>query len=95
MAIEDNLDELYALFIANHILCMRMWGYLSSIASQAEGIQQETWIERQRKMSLESVDMWKLESHRDPEALRRRVKQQLDIAWKGITMGAPSDSQLQ
>lgn len=95
MAIEDNLDELYALFVTNYILCMRMWGYLSSIASQAEGIQANTWIERQRKMSLESADMWKLEGHRDPDALRKRIKQQLDIAWKGLTMGAPSGSPLQ
>ena len=35
MAIEDNLDQLYALYVANNILCMRMWGYVASIGAKA------------------------------------------------------------
>jgi hypothetical protein len=74
---------------------MRMWGYFSSIAATAEGINQATWIERQRKMSIESADLWKFEGHRDPEGLRRRIKQQLDVAWKGITLGAAPGTRTQ
>jgi hypothetical protein len=89
MAIEDNLDQLYALFIANNILCMRMWGYMTSVAAKTEGIDVQVYIEKHRKMSLESADIWKLEGHRNPERLRQMVKDQLNQSWNGMIMGPP------
>jgi hypothetical protein len=95
MAIEDNLDQLYALYVANHILCMRLWGYMADVAAKAEGIDVAAYIERHRKMSIESADMWKIEGHRNPERLREMIKQSINMSWKAIVSGAPSGSRLQ
>jgi hypothetical protein len=95
MAIEDNLDQLYALYIANNILCMRMWAYVASIGAKAEGFSERAWIERHRKMSLESADIWKLEGHRNPERLRQMIKEQLNQSWSGMVKGPPSGTPIQ
>jgi hypothetical protein len=95
MTIEDNLDQLYALYIANNILRMRMWSYVASIGAKAEGFTEDAWIEKQRKMSLESVDLWSLQGHRNPERLRAIVKEQLNHSWSGMIKGRSSGSPLQ
>jgi hypothetical protein len=95
MAIEDNLDQLYALYVANNILCMRMWGYVASIGAKAEGIAEPAFVERHRKMSLESVDLWKLQGHRNPERLRQMIKEQLNQSWSGMIAGPPSGTPIQ
>jgi hypothetical protein len=95
MAIEDNLDQLYALYVANNILCMRMWSYIASIGAKAEGFTEDAWVEKQRKMSLESVELWGLEGHRNPERFRAMVKEQLNRSWGGMIKGRSSDSPLQ
>ncbi|MGA3309836.1 MAG: hypothetical protein ABSD08_14650 [Xanthobacteraceae bacterium] len=95
MAIEDNLDQLYALYVANNILCMRMWGYVASIGAKAEGFSEQAWIEKHRKMSLESADLWKLEGHRNPNRLRQMIKEQLNQSWSAIIKGPPSGTPIQ
>jgi hypothetical protein len=95
MAIEDNLDHLYALYVANNILCMRMWSYVASLGAKAEGFSEEAWIERHRKMSLESARMWKMEGHRDPNKLHQMVEDQINRSWSGMVKGPPSGTPMQ
>jgi hypothetical protein len=95
MAIEDNLDQLYSLYIANTILCMRMWGYVAAAGAKAENSNESTFVEQHRKMSLESADLWKFEGHRNPEQLTQMVKDHLNVAWNGIIKGRPPESPLQ
>jgi hypothetical protein len=96
MAVNDaTVDQLYALFATNNILCMRMWAYMASIFAKTEGVDVEAYIERQRKMSIESADLWKIEGHQDPERIRQIIKAQLNNSWHGIILGATSGSQLQ
>jgi hypothetical protein len=93
--VDDTIDQCYALFVANNILCMRMWGYMSVVFAKAEGTDAKAYIEKHRKMSLQSADMWKLEGHRNPDKLRQMVRDQLNLSWDGITMGLPSGSRPQ
>jgi len=95
VAIEDNLDELYALYGTNTILCMRMWSYVATAGAKQEGVTETDFVERHRKMSIQSADLWKFEGHRNPEQLRQRIKNQLNDAWNGIIKGAPSGAHLQ
>jgi hypothetical protein len=95
MAIEDNLDELYALNVASVILCMRMWSYVTTAAAKAGGTTEREFIERQRKMSIESADLCNFVGHRDPDQLKQQVIAQINTAWNGIIMVGPSGSRLQ
>jgi hypothetical protein len=94
MAIEDNLDQLYALYATNTILCMRIWAYIAMIGAKTEAISVEAFIARHRKMSLESADLWTI-NHQNPEKLREIIKQQLNQAWDGMILGAPPGSRPQ
>lgn len=95
MAVEDNLDQLYALFIANSIMCSRMWAYLATVGATSEGIPESAFLERHIKMSAESVDLWDLEGHPDPERIRRMAKEAIKSALGGIIRGASGGSPLQ
>lgn len=87
---EPILDRLFAEALANRILCMRMWAYLA-----AESGNEARFVERQRQLSLERVDAWKLEGHRDPDALKRMAKAAINAAWDEVRRGFPSGSPLQ
>jgi hypothetical protein len=94
MAIEDNLDQLYALYLANAIMSARMWGYFASLASKAEGKTEDAFLDRQIQMCNESVDAWGLEGHRDPERVRQMAKDAIRSAFTGIIRGPSSESEL-
>ncbi len=75
MAIEDNLDELYALYLASNIVSMRMWGYLAHLAAKSEGISQAEFIDRQARMSIQSVDLWDLGQNPRAPGIKQRAKE--------------------
>jgi hypothetical protein len=87
---EPILDRLFAETLANRILCMRMWAYLA--VESGDGAR---FVERQRQLSLERVDSWQFEGHRDPEALKRMAKAAINAAWDEVGKGFPSGSPLQ
>ena len=74
MANEDNLDQLYALYIANNIMTARLWQYLASISAQHEGLSEIDFLRKHLKLSIESVDRFELRGHRSPEYLRNGQK---------------------
>lgn len=95
MAIEDNLDQLYALYIANNIMTARLWQYLAGVNAQMEGKTESAFLERQLKMSIESVDLWKLAGHRNPTRLRQMAKDALKSAFESGVKGAAADDRIQ
>ena len=95
MAIEDNLDELYALFIANSVMSARMWGYFSALAAQSEGISQTEFLDRQARMSVQSVDLWDLGQNTRAPKIKQRAKDAVKEAFRGIIQGAMPGSRAQ
>jgi hypothetical protein len=95
MAIEDNLDQLYAETIANRIVIMRLWNYFAEVAAKAEGDTKAKYMERQLKQCLEAVDMWHLHGHRNPDNLKRMAKAAITGAFQGIVEGRSAGSPLQ
>jgi hypothetical protein len=92
MSLNETIEQQRAMIIANAIMTTRMWGYLSGLAAMAENINPDAWIDRQRKMSLESADRWEVQNYPNPDALRDAVKQALNIMWGSIIRGAfPGD----
>ena len=87
---EPILDRLFAETLANRILCMRMWAYLA-----AESGDEAKFVERQRKLSLERVDSWQFDGHRDPEGLKQMAKAAINAAWDEVGRALPSGSPLQ
>ena len=95
MAIEDNLDQLYAETMANRIVIMRLWNYVAEVAAKADGITKAKYLERQIQQSLESVDMWDIRGHRNPNGLKSMIKGAISAAFKGIVEGRSAGSPLQ
>jgi len=86
---EDILDRLLAEMLANRILCMRMWGYLASATDD-----EVQFVERQRKLTLESVEAWNLQGHRDPATLKAITKAAINAAWDEVLRNPPAGSPL-
>jgi len=95
MPLNENIEQLRAMTIANAIMTTRMWGYLSGLAAMAENINPDAWIDRQRKMSLESADLWQVQDYPNPDALRDAVKEALNTMWGSIIRGAFPGEQTQ
>jgi ribosomal protein L18 len=88
MAIEDNLDQLYALFVANSIMNARLWTYLAAELAKSEGITEEEFLARQAQMSIESVDLWDLHGHHNTKRIRQMAKAVIDTGFRSSVKGA-------
>jgi len=95
VAIEENLDELYALFIANSIMSTRLWAYLAMISAQTEGISEAAFIDRHARMSVQSVDLWDLGQNPRASKIKERATIAIKQAFRGIVAGAPPSSRPQ
>jgi hypothetical protein len=76
---DEVLDRFLAETLANRSLCMRMWGYLASASDD-----RQRFIERQRRLSLESVDEWDIQEHSNPASIRSMAKAAINAAWDGV-----------
>jgi hypothetical protein len=94
MAVEDNLDQLYALFISNNIMCSRLWDYLADLSVKSEGITEAAFLARQAKMSIASVDLWDLRGHHNPDRIRQMAKAVITNSFKSSIKGAAADDRL-
>ena len=52
-------------------------------------------IEKHRRESLQSVDLWSFEGHQDPEGLRQKIRTAINLAFNGLVPGASDKSQIQ
>jgi hypothetical protein len=95
MSIDDSLDQLYAEAMANRIISIRLWGYLAEVGAKAEGVAKAKFLERHLKMSLESVDLWDVQGHRNPGGLKQMAKAAITGAFDGIVEGRSAGSRLQ
>jgi hypothetical protein len=65
---------------------------VTTAAAKAGGTSEKDFVDRQRKMAIESVNLWKFEGHDNPEHLKKRFIAQIN-AWNGIIIkGARSVS---
>ncbi len=86
MAIEDNLNELYGLFLANSIMTARMWGYLSELAAMQLNITPEQFLSGQKTQSIQSVDLY-VGAQPQAAKIKQRAKEAIADAFDGIIRG--------
>jgi hypothetical protein len=90
MAKEDSIDQLIAEIMANRIILMRLWAYFATLASASEAVSFESYVERQCKESIESVEYLQLDGHPNAEGLRKIVRDAISVAFRGLANGTPT-----
>jgi hypothetical protein len=90
LTLKNVLDQLHADNLALRVMTMRMWGYFALVDDNPHA-----FIAAQRQQSLQSVDMWKIEGHPDPENLRRLARETVNRAFDGIVQAGASMFPLQ
>jgi hypothetical protein len=88
--LHETLNTLYAENLALRILTMRMWGYFAQqSASSTE------YLDRQKQMALESLEMYEISGHRDPNKIKQLAAQTITQAFDRLVLGRKRTDPLQ